>query len=153
MTGYSRALVSFLTRPEIDALLFVVDRHSWIWRQDHAFLATALQDRDPLQSVHSVALTGNSEARQAIAALQKLSRECLIFSLTGFWTFQGFCQTPRTIVDPRKRLFGGKASFHPSHRLAKTNGLSFFIRRPIKHVNQDRRSCDGSFFQQNKIRS
>ena len=40
---HSRALVNFLTRPEIEALLSVVDRHSWIGRRDHAFLLTALQ--------------------------------------------------------------------------------------------------------------
>ena len=40
---HSQALVNFLTRPEIEALLSVVDRHSWIGRRDHAFLLTALQ--------------------------------------------------------------------------------------------------------------
>jgi integrase/recombinase XerD len=40
---YSQALVNFLTRSEIEALLSVVDRDSWIGRRDHAFLLTALQ--------------------------------------------------------------------------------------------------------------
>ena len=40
---YSRALVDFLTRPEIEALLAVVNPHTWIERRDHAFLLTAVQ--------------------------------------------------------------------------------------------------------------
>jgi integrase/recombinase XerD len=40
---HSQALVNFLTRPEIEALLSVVDRQSWIGRRDHAFLLMALQ--------------------------------------------------------------------------------------------------------------
>jgi integrase/recombinase XerD len=40
---YSQAMVDFLTRPEIEALLSVVDRYNWIGRRDHAFLLTALQ--------------------------------------------------------------------------------------------------------------
>ena len=38
-----RALVSFLTRPEIDALLASPDRITWIGRRDHALLAVAVQ--------------------------------------------------------------------------------------------------------------
>jgi integrase/recombinase XerD len=38
-----RALVSFLTRPEIDALLASPDRTTWIGRRDHALLAVAVQ--------------------------------------------------------------------------------------------------------------
>jgi integrase/recombinase XerD len=38
-----RAMVDFLTRPEIDALLAVPDRETWLGRRDHAFLLTAIQ--------------------------------------------------------------------------------------------------------------
>ena len=38
-----RALVGFLTRPEIEALLAVPDRTRWLGRRDHAFLLTAVQ--------------------------------------------------------------------------------------------------------------
>jgi site-specific recombinase XerD len=38
-----RALVGFLTRPEIDALLGAPDRTKWLGRRDHAFLLTAVQ--------------------------------------------------------------------------------------------------------------
>jgi site-specific recombinase XerD len=38
-----RAMVDFLTRPEIDALLAVPDRETWLGRRDHAFLLTAVQ--------------------------------------------------------------------------------------------------------------
>ena len=38
-----RALVDFLTRPEIDALLAAPNRANWLGRRDHAFLLTAVQ--------------------------------------------------------------------------------------------------------------
>jgi len=39
----TRALVAFLTRPEIDALLAAPDRQTWLGRRDHAFLLTGAQ--------------------------------------------------------------------------------------------------------------
>ncbi len=38
-----RALVDFLTRPEIDALLAAPNQATWLGRRDHAFLLTAAQ--------------------------------------------------------------------------------------------------------------
>ena len=38
-----RALVGFLTRPEIEALLAAPTRTTWLGRRDHAFLLTAVQ--------------------------------------------------------------------------------------------------------------
>ena len=38
-----RALVGFLSRPEIDALLAAPNQASWLGRRDHAFLLTAVQ--------------------------------------------------------------------------------------------------------------
>jgi integrase/recombinase XerD len=38
-----RALVDFLTRPEIDALLAAPNPATWLGRRDHAFLLTAVQ--------------------------------------------------------------------------------------------------------------
>jgi site-specific recombinase XerD len=40
---HTRALVSFLTRPEIDALLAAPDQRSWFGRRDHALLLVAVQ--------------------------------------------------------------------------------------------------------------
>jgi len=40
---FTRTLVSFLTRPEIDALLAAPDRSTWSGRRDHAFILTAVQ--------------------------------------------------------------------------------------------------------------
>jgi integrase/recombinase XerD len=40
---FDRALVSYLTRAEIDALLQAPDRHRWIGRRDHALLLVAIQ--------------------------------------------------------------------------------------------------------------
>ena len=38
-----RAMVAFLTRPEVDALLTAPNRQTWVGRRDHAFLLTAVQ--------------------------------------------------------------------------------------------------------------
>jgi site-specific recombinase XerD len=40
---FTRTLVRFLTRPEVDALLAAPDTHTWIGRRDHAFMLTAVQ--------------------------------------------------------------------------------------------------------------
>jgi len=40
---FTRPLVSFLTRPEVDALLAAPDRKTWFGRRDHAFLLVAVQ--------------------------------------------------------------------------------------------------------------
>ena len=40
---YTRKLVGFLGRPEVDALLAAPDRSKWSGRRDHAFILTAVQ--------------------------------------------------------------------------------------------------------------
>jgi len=40
---YTRKLVGFLSRPEVEALLAAPDRHTWSGRRDHAFILTAVQ--------------------------------------------------------------------------------------------------------------
>jgi len=40
---YTRTLVRFLTRPEVDALLAAPDQRTWFGRRDHAFLLLAVQ--------------------------------------------------------------------------------------------------------------
>jgi integrase/recombinase XerD len=40
---YSRRLVDYLARAEIDALLSAPDRNTWVGERDHAFLLTAVQ--------------------------------------------------------------------------------------------------------------
>ena len=40
---FARSLVSFLSRPEVDALLDAPDRTTWSGRRDHAFILTAVQ--------------------------------------------------------------------------------------------------------------
>jgi site-specific recombinase XerD len=40
---FTRTLVQFLTRPEVDALLAAPDRHTWSGRRDHAFILVAVQ--------------------------------------------------------------------------------------------------------------
>ena len=40
---FTRTLVSFLTRPEVEALLAAPDQRTWFGRRDHAFLLVAVQ--------------------------------------------------------------------------------------------------------------
>ncbi len=40
---FTRTLVHFLTRPEVEALLAAPDRHTWFGRRDHTFLLVAVQ--------------------------------------------------------------------------------------------------------------
>jgi site-specific recombinase XerD len=40
---FTRTLVQFLTRPEVEALLAAPDRRTWFGRRDHAFLLVAVQ--------------------------------------------------------------------------------------------------------------
>lgn len=40
---HPRALIRFLTRPEVDALLTTPDQHTWFGRRDHAFILMAAQ--------------------------------------------------------------------------------------------------------------
>lgn len=40
---FTRTLVSFLSRPEVDALLAAPDQRTWFGRRDHAFLLMAVQ--------------------------------------------------------------------------------------------------------------
>jgi site-specific recombinase XerD len=40
---FTRTLVSFLTRPEVDALLAAPDHRTWLGRRDHALLLVAVQ--------------------------------------------------------------------------------------------------------------
>jgi site-specific recombinase XerD len=40
---FTRTLVRFLTRPEVDALLAAPDRNTWFGRRDHAFIQMAVQ--------------------------------------------------------------------------------------------------------------
>lgn len=49
-----RPLVGFLTRPEIDALLAVPDRNTWLGRRNHALLLTAIQTGLRLSEITSI---------------------------------------------------------------------------------------------------
>src|SRR5207245_1175424 len=40
---FTRTLVRFLTRPEVDAMLAAPDRSTWFGRRDHAFILMAVQ--------------------------------------------------------------------------------------------------------------
>ena len=51
---HTRALVSFLPRPEIEALLATPNRHTWLGRRDHALLLTTLQTGLRLSEITSL---------------------------------------------------------------------------------------------------
>jgi site-specific recombinase XerD len=50
----ARPLVGFLTRPEIDALLAVPDRNTWLGRRNHALLLTVIQTGLRLSEITSI---------------------------------------------------------------------------------------------------
>jgi len=51
---FTRALVRFLTRPEVDALLAAPDRRTWFGRRDHAFILMAIQTGLRLSEITAV---------------------------------------------------------------------------------------------------
>ncbi len=51
---FTRTLVRFLTRPQVDALLAAPDRHTWFGRRDHAFILTAVQTGLRLSEITAV---------------------------------------------------------------------------------------------------
>jgi len=51
---FTRTLVRFLTRPEVDALLAAPDRRTWFGRRDHAFMLMAVQTGLRLSEITSV---------------------------------------------------------------------------------------------------
>jgi len=51
---FTRALVRFLTRQEVDALLAAPDRRTWFGRRDHAFILTAVQTGLRVSEITSV---------------------------------------------------------------------------------------------------
>jgi site-specific recombinase XerD len=51
---FTRTLVRFLTRLEVDALLAAPDRHTWFGRRDHAFILMAVQTGLRLSEITAV---------------------------------------------------------------------------------------------------
>ncbi len=51
---FTRTLVRFLTRPQVDALLAAPDQHTWFGRRDHAFILTAVQTGLRLSEITAV---------------------------------------------------------------------------------------------------
>src|SRR5215469_13402431 len=51
---FTRKLVSFLTRPEVDALLAAPDQRTWSGRRDHAFMLLAVQTGLRLSEMRSL---------------------------------------------------------------------------------------------------
>jgi integrase len=51
---FTRTLVRFLTRPEVDALLAAPDRRTWFGRRDHGFILMAVQTGLRLSEITAV---------------------------------------------------------------------------------------------------
>src|SRR5256714_4168950 len=65
---FTRTLVSFLSRPEVDALLAAPDQRTWFGRRDHAFLQVAAQTGLRLSEMtgltrHDVTLSAGAHVR------------------------------------------------------------------------------------------
>jgi integrase/recombinase XerD len=87
-----RPLVSFLTRPEIDALLSVPDQSTWKGRRDHALLLLALQTGLRLSEITS------------------LCREDLVFGAGAHVHCQGKeCHSYCIFLRPRHETTGTRA--------------------------------------------
>jgi site-specific recombinase XerD len=62
---FTRTLVNFLTRPEVDALLAAPDRSTWSGRRDHAFLLVAVQTGLRLSEITGLKRDCGSSAKGA----------------------------------------------------------------------------------------
>ena len=76
---HTRALVHFLSRPEIDALLAAPDQHTWFGRRDHALILVAVQTGLRLSE-----LTGLQ--RHDVALPSSTNRYRLRERVPGMWT-------------------------------------------------------------------
>jgi site-specific recombinase XerD len=110
---FTPTLVSFLTRPEVDALLAAPDRGRWSGRRDHAFILTAVQTGFRLSEMTGLkredlvlgALAGDRQGTaRALYPLAKATRTVLKAWLR---------EPPRgdgTVLFPNAR--GGRLSVH-----------------------------------------
>jgi len=69
---FTRTLVRFLTRPEVDALLAAPDRHTWFGRRDHAFIQMAVQTGLRLSEI--TAITRNDLVLEAGAHVRVIGK-------------------------------------------------------------------------------
>ena len=69
---FTRTLVRFLTRPEVDALLAAPDRHTWFGRRDHAFIQMAVQTGLRLSEI--TAITRDDLALEAGAHVRVIGK-------------------------------------------------------------------------------
>ncbi len=71
----ARPMIDFLSRPEIEALLAVPDRGTWVGRRDHALLALALQTGLRLSELTSLGRTAIAFGRGAHVRCQGKGRK------------------------------------------------------------------------------
>jgi site-specific recombinase XerD len=69
---FTRTLVRFLTRPEVEALLAAPDRHTWFGRRDHAFIQMAVQTGLRLSEI--TAITRNDLVLEAGAHVRVIGK-------------------------------------------------------------------------------
>ena len=53
---FERRLVTFLTEPEVDALLAAPERATWTGRRDHTLLALAVQTAEPVNDFETLTM-------------------------------------------------------------------------------------------------
>jgi integrase/recombinase XerD len=69
MKRYDRGLVTFLTRPEVDALVAAPDCSTWMGRRDHALLMVAVQTGLRRLGTGKARLPGRASRRRRACAL------------------------------------------------------------------------------------
>jgi site-specific recombinase XerD len=128
-----RALVHFLTRAEIDALLAVPNQKTWLGRRDHAFLLTAAQTGLRLSEMTALRHEDISLGRGAHVHCYGKGRKERCTPLT---------KSTVAVLKAWVREQGGKDSkiLFPSMRGGRLSavGVQHMVAR---HVAQARRSC------------
>ena len=128
-----RALVGFLTRPEIEALLTAPDRSTWLGRRDYAFLLTAVQTGLRLSEMTALKKEDISLRAGAHVRCQGKGRKARCTPLAKSTVTVLKSWMPEGIVTGCDRVF-------PSSRGGplSADGVQHMLAR---HVKEARRSC------------
>jgi site-specific recombinase XerD len=125
---FTRTLVQFLTRPEVDALLAAPNRLTWSGRRDHAFLLVAVQTGLRLSEMtglkHKDLIVGSGAHLRLIGKGRK--ERCTPLAKSTIAVLKAWLQEPQRgdgdVLFPNAR--GGRLSVHgvqyllTKHRLA-----------------------------------
>ena len=116
---FTRALVHFLTRPEVDALLAAPDQHTWSGRRDYTFILLAVQTGLRLSEMTSLErqdVTLGTGAHVRVVGKGRKER-CTPFSKPAGAVLKAWLQEP--LKSDEQPLFpnarGGRLSAHGVH--------------------------------------